>query len=53
MYVIWHQMTLHNLTLFLLGQGVEDFSQLPARLSEKHLAPSLGNEHHMVFAVPL
>jgi hypothetical protein len=37
-----------NLTLFLSGQGVENFSQMPARPSQQHLAPSLGNEHHVV-----
>jgi hypothetical protein len=52
MHVIRHQMTIENLALFLPGQRVEDFSQMPARLSEQHLAPSLGNEHDMVFAVP-
>jgi len=34
-------MTIENLALFLPGQRVEDFSQMPARLSEQHLAPSL------------
>jgi len=31
---------------------VEDFSQVPAGLSKQPLAPSLGNEHDVVFAVP-
>jgi hypothetical protein len=52
MNVIRHQMAIQNLALFLPRQSVEDFSQLSARLSEPHLAPSLGDEHHMVFAVP-
>jgi hypothetical protein len=52
MHVIRHQMAIQNLALFLPGQSVEDFSQVSARLSKQHLAPSLGNEHHMVFAVP-
>jgi hypothetical protein len=52
MHVIRHHMAIQNLALFLPGQRVEDFSQLPTRLSKQHLAPSLGDEHDMVFAVP-
>jgi hypothetical protein len=52
MDVIRHQMAIQNLALFLPGQRVKDFSQLSASLSKQHLAPSLGNEHDMVFAVP-
>ena len=53
MHVVRHQMSIQNLALFLPGQGVKDFSQVPTRFSEKHLAPSLGNEHNMVFALPI
>ena len=52
MHMVRHQVSLQNLALFLPGQRVEDFSQLPTRLSKQHLAPSLGDEHDMVFAVP-
>ena len=52
MHMVRHQMAIQNLALFLPGQSVEDFSQLPARFSEQHLAPPLGDEHDMVFAVP-
>jgi hypothetical protein len=52
MHMVRHQVSLQNLALFLPGQCVEDFSQLPTRLSKQHLAPSLGDEHDMVFAVP-
>ena len=52
MDVVRHQMSIQNPALFLPGQSVEDFSQVSARLSKQHLAPSLGNEHDMVFAVP-
>jgi len=52
MYVIWHQMTFHNLTLFLPGQSVGYFSALPTGFSKPYLAPSVGNKHHMLFAVP-
>jgi hypothetical protein len=52
MHVIRHQMTIENLALFLPGQRMKDFSQVSACFPEQHLAPPLGNEHHMVFAVP-
>jgi hypothetical protein len=52
MHVIRHQIVIQNLALFLPGQRVNDFSQVLARLSEQHLAPSLGNDHDVVFAVP-
>ena len=34
MHVVWHQMAIQNLALFLPGPSVEDFSQVPARLSK-------------------
>ena len=52
MHVIRHHMAIQNLALFLPGQRVEDFSQVSPRFSEQHLAPPLGDEHDMVFAVP-
>jgi hypothetical protein len=52
MHVIRHQVSIQNLAPFLPGQSVEDFAQVPARLSKQHLAPSLGCEHATVFAVP-
>src|SRR4029077_15101108 len=52
MHMVRQQVPFHNLALFLPGQSVENLSQLPTRLSKQHLAPSLGNEHNMVFAVP-
>jgi len=52
MHVIGHQVSIQNLTLPLQDQRVEDFSRMSARLPEQHLAPSLGDEHHMVFAIP-
>ena len=52
MHMIRHQVSVQNLAFFLPGQSVEDLSQVPARLSKQHLAPSLGNEHDRVFAVP-
>jgi hypothetical protein len=46
-HVIRHQMSIQNLALFLPGQSVADFSQVSARLSEQHFAPSLGASHIM------
>jgi hypothetical protein len=40
-YMVRHQVPLQNLALFLPGQSVEDFSQVPTRLAKQHLAPSL------------
>jgi hypothetical protein len=51
-HMVRHQMALQDLAFLLPGQGMEDFSQAPPRLTKQYLAPSLGNEHHMVFAVP-
>jgi hypothetical protein len=51
-HMIWHQVPFNNLPLLLPGQGMEDFPQLTTRLPEQHFAPSLGDKHHMVFAVP-
>ena len=36
----------------LPGQSMKDLPQLTARLSKQYLAPSLGDEHHLVFAIP-
>jgi hypothetical protein len=52
MHVIRQQRAIQNLANFLPGQRVQDFSQVPARLSQQHFAPSLGDEHPMLFAVP-
>src|SRR6516225_5513115 len=41
-------MPFENLTFFLLGQGVEHRTQLPADVSENGFPPSLGHKHHMV-----
>jgi len=42
MHMVRHQVPLQNLALFLPGQGVENFSQLPTRLSKQHLRRRLG-----------
>jgi hypothetical protein len=51
MDVIRRQMAIQDLALLLPRHRMEDFSQMPTRLSKQHLAPSLRNEHDMVFAV--
>jgi hypothetical protein len=39
---------------FLLrGQSLEHFPEVPAKLAVQHLPPALGDEDHMVFALPL
>src|SRR6516162_1161921 len=52
-HVVRHEMPFENLAFFLLGQGVERRTQLPADVSENGFPPSLGHKHHMVLAVPL
>ena len=53
MHVVWHQMTLDNLTLLLPCQCVEDRTQLSARLPENRLPPPFRHENYVVLAVPL
>ena len=52
MHVIWHQVALKNLALFLASQRVEDRTQVPTRLAEDGSPTSLGYEDHVVLAVP-
>ena len=52
MHMVGHQMPFQNLAFLLSGQRVKNFAQLPTHLSEQYLTPSLGHEHHMVFAIP-
>ena len=44
-------MAFQNLAFFLLGQSVEDLSQLTAQLPKHRLAPPLVHKHHVVFTV--
>ena len=53
MHRVRHQVPIQNLALLLPGPSVEYFSPWPTGFSKQYLAPSLGNEHDMVFAVPL
>ena len=50
--LVRHQMAFDNLALFLPRQGVEDRTQLPARLAEDGFPTPFGHEHDMILAVP-
>jgi hypothetical protein len=52
MHMIRHQVPFDDLAFLLQCQRMEDFSQLPTRLTKEHSVSSFGNKHHMVFAVP-
>jgi hypothetical protein len=51
-YMVRHEVPFNNLTLLLPSQGVENQSQMTARLAEDRFPPPLGNKHNMVLAVP-
>ena len=51
-YMVRHEVPFNNLTLLLPSQGVENLSQMTARLAEDRFPPPLGNKHNMVLAVP-
>jgi len=50
--MVRHEVPFNNLTLLLPSQGVENLSQMTARLAEDRFPPPLGNKHNMVLAVP-
>src|SRR5215467_3548099 len=52
MDMVRHSMPFHNLALLLPGQRMKDLSQMTTHLYEEYSASPLGNEYHMVFAVP-
>jgi len=52
MHMVWHQVSLNNLTLFLLGERMKDRPELLADGAENRFPPSLRDEHNMIFAVP-
>ena len=52
MHVIWHQMPFHHLRLLVLGQLPEDLPEVLAQRPENLLLAPLGDEYHVVFAVP-
>ena len=51
-HMVRHQVTFDDLALLLLGQRVEDRTQMPPRLTKDGLPAPLGHKHHMVLAVP-
>jgi hypothetical protein len=52
MYVIHDQMPFQNPALFLLGQLAKYLPAVLTQLLVELLAPTLGDEHHLVFAFP-
>ena len=52
-HVVRHQVTLDDLALLLLGQRVEDRTQLPTRLAEDGFPASFGHEHHVCTCSPI
>jgi hypothetical protein len=53
MHVVGHQVSLHHLAFLLLGQRVEDPTQLAADIPKDRFPPPFGHEYNMVLAVPL
>ena len=51
-HMVWHQMSLQNLTFFLPCQRMKDLPQMTARLPEDGFPPPFRHEHNMVLAVP-
>src|ERR1700686_2761357 len=51
--VIRHEMAFFDSTFLLHGQLAEDLSEMLSQFPIKRLSAALGNEHHMVFALPL
>jgi hypothetical protein len=50
--MVGHQMPLLDSALLLHCQSTEDFPEMLPQLAIQRLSAALGNEHHMVFAVP-
>ena len=50
--MVWHPVSLNDLALLLLGQGVEDCAQWPPRLAKDGLPTPFGHEHNVLLAVP-
>ena len=53
MHMIRHEMTFLDAALLLYGQLAEHLAQVTSQLHIQRLPAALGNEHHLVFAVPL
>ena len=50
--MIWHEMALLDPAFLLHGQFAEDLPKMPPQLHIQRLSAALGNEHHMIFALP-
>ena len=51
-HMVWHQMPLNDLAFLLLGQRVEDRTQLPTSWAKYCLPSPFGHEYDMILAVP-
>jgi hypothetical protein len=51
--VIRHQVTFFDPAFFLLRQLAKHLPEVPSQLPVKCLPAALGNEHNMIFALPL
>src|SRR6202521_6218245 len=51
--VIRHEMAFFNLAFLLQRQLAEDLAAMPSQFPVKRLSAALGNEHNMIFALPL
>src|ERR1700730_19464114 len=51
--VIRHEMAFFNLAFLLQRQLAEDLAEMPSQFPVKRLSAALGNEHNMIFALPL
>ena len=51
--MIRHQVSLFNVTLFLLRQGPKPLPQMPPQLRVEHFAAIFQDEHDMLLAIPL
>jgi hypothetical protein len=53
MNVIRHEMALFDPAFFFQRRIAEDLAEMRSQLRVQRLSPALGNEHHMIFALPL
>ena len=51
--MIRHEMAFFNPAFLLQGQFAEDLSEMPSQFPVQRLPAALGNEHNMIFALPL
>jgi hypothetical protein len=51
--VIRHEMAFFDLAFLLQRQIAEDIAEMRSQLPVEGPTPALGNEHNMIFALPL